>query len=117
MTVIPRIPGETGARWLLLFHQLPAKPAYLRVKVWRRLQATGAVAIKNAVYALPLTEPTQEDFEWVRREIEAAGGDAVVCEARLLDGLTDADIRGLFNAARDAEYGEIADQLRGVAAR
>ncbi|MDB5611785.1 MAG: chromate resistance protein, partial [Bradyrhizobium sp.] len=40
-------------RWLLLIHQLPAKPAYLRVKIWRRLQALGAVAVKNAVYALP----------------------------------------------------------------
>ena len=29
-------------RWLLLLHQLPAKPAYLRVKVWRRLQGIGA---------------------------------------------------------------------------
>jgi len=31
--------------WLLLVHQLPAKPAYLRVKIWRRLQALGAVPI------------------------------------------------------------------------
>jgi hypothetical protein len=30
-------------RWLLLIHQLPAKPAYFRVKIWRRLQALGAV--------------------------------------------------------------------------
>ena len=29
--------------WLLLIHRLPAKPAYLRVKVWRRLQGVGAV--------------------------------------------------------------------------
>jgi hypothetical protein len=29
--------AETADRWLLLVHQLPAKPAYLRVKVWRRL--------------------------------------------------------------------------------
>ena len=36
-------------RWLLLIHQLPAKPAYLRVKVWRRLQAIGAVTLKNSV--------------------------------------------------------------------
>jgi len=32
-----------GPPWLLLIHQLPAKPAYARVKVWRRLQALGAV--------------------------------------------------------------------------
>ena len=49
-------------RWLLLVHQIPAKPAYLRVKVWRRLQSIGAVAVKNAVYALPAGEQAQEDF-------------------------------------------------------
>ena len=45
--------------WLLLVHQLPAKPAYLRVKIWRRLQGIGAVAVKNAVHALPMSEGTQ----------------------------------------------------------
>ena len=38
---------DPGARWLLLIHQLPAKPAYLRVKVWRRMQGLGAVAVKT----------------------------------------------------------------------
>jgi hypothetical protein len=42
------------ARWLLLLHQLPAKPAYQRVKIWRRLQGLGAVAIKNAVTSVKL---------------------------------------------------------------
>lgn len=103
-------------RWLLLLHQLPAKPAYLRVKVWRRLQALGAVAVKNAVYALPLSEQSQEDFVWLRKEIVAGGGDAVVCETRLIDGLTDAEVRETFNAARDAEYEGIAQELRALAA-
>ncbi len=31
----------TGS-WLLLFHQIPPKPDYFRVKVWRRLQRIGA---------------------------------------------------------------------------
>ena len=39
--------------WLLLIHQIPPKPNYFRVKIWRRLQKLGAVAIKNSVYALP----------------------------------------------------------------
>lgn len=100
------------ARWLLLLHQLPAKPAYLRVKLWRRLQALGAVALKNAVYVLPASDQAQEDFEWLLKEIVEAGGDAVICEARMLDGLTDNDVRALFNAARDSEYAEIADEAR-----
>src|SRR5450432_1479418 len=56
-------------RWLLLIHQIPPKPAYFRAKVGRGLQRVGAVAIKNSVYALPMNEQTQEDFQWVAREI------------------------------------------------
>src|SRR5262245_29037970 len=74
--------------WLLLMHQIPPKPGYLRVKIWRRLQALGAVAIKNSVYALPNTDETREDFEWVLREILKEGGEATLCEARLVDGLS-----------------------------
>src|SRR5215813_8909406 len=94
--------------WLLLIHQLPAKPAYLRVKVWRRLQNLGAIAVKNAVHALPMNEDTQEDFEWLLREIVEGGGEAFVCEARLLDGLSDQEIRALFDKARDADYAQVA---------
>ena len=104
-------------RWLLLIHQLPAKPAYLRVKIWRRLQTLGAVAVKNAVYALPASEHSHEDFQWVLKEILDAGGEAMVCEARLLDGLSDADIRSQFNAARDQDYADIATEARVLSGR
>src|SRR4051794_5253548 len=106
----------TAECWLLLIHQLPARPAYLRVKVWRRLQALGAAAVKNAVYALPATAGAQEDFEWLLREIASGGGEAFVCEARLVDGLTDQEVRGLFDRARDADYEELAKQARDLAA-
>jgi hypothetical protein len=101
--------------WLLLIHQLPAKPAYLRVKIWRRLQDLGAVAVKNAVHALPMNEETQEDFEWLLREIVEGGGEAVVCEARLIDGLSDQEVRALFDQARDADYEEVAKDVRALA--
>src|SRR5215204_4555301 len=93
----------SGNRWLLLIHQLPAKPAYFRVKIWR-LQALGAVGVKNAVYALPANEQTQEDFEWLLREISEGGGEAMLCEARLIEGLSDQEVRALFNLARDEDY-------------
>src|SRR5437016_5336217 len=101
--------------WLLLIHQLPAKPAYLRVKVWRRLQDLGAVAVKNAVHALPMNEETQEDFEWLLREIQEGGGEAFLCEARLIDGLSDEEVRALFDRARDADYAEVAKDARALA--
>jgi len=103
-------------RWLLLIHQLPAKPGYVRVKTWRRLQALGAVAVKNAVHALPASEQSQEDFEWLLKEIHEAGGEAMICEARLIDGLSDSDVQTLFNAARDDEYADIAENARTLSA-
>lgn len=106
---------RTGAVWLLLMHQLPAKPAYFRVKVWRRLQGLGAVAIKGSVYALPAGEQAREDFHWLLAEIVEGGGEAMVCEARLVDGLTDGEVRALFDRARDEDYGEISRELRGLA--
>jgi len=101
--------------WLLLIHQLPAKPAYLRVKIWRRLQGIGAVAVKNAVHALPMNEETQEDFEWLLREIREGGGEAFVCEARLIDGLSDEEARTLFDRARDADYAEVVKDANALA--
>jgi hypothetical protein len=102
---------------LLLIHQIPPKPAYFRVKIWRRLQAMGAVAIKNSVYVAPRTDETQEDFEWLLREIVKGGGDASICEARFIEGLEDDHVEALFNAARESDYRQIADEARPIAER
>jgi len=91
-------------RWLLLVHQLPPKPSYARVKVWRRLQALGAIALKNAVYVLPNRDSTREDFEWIAREVHELGGSATVCEARLVQGVDDREIEDQFQNARAADY-------------
>jgi len=111
----PPAPAAAGDRWLLLIHQLPAKPDYFRVKIWRRLQRIGAVAIKSSVYVLPFTDQAAEDFQWVRREVVAAGGEASVCQAAFVDGLSDAQIEALFRAQRDAEYAELALAAEQVA--
>ena len=102
--------------WLLLIHQLPAKPAYARVKIWRRLKGLGAVTVKNSVYALPSNAETREDFAWLVREIVELGGEAFTCEAALIDGLDDGEVQALFDAARDEDYAEISEGARELAA-
>jgi hypothetical protein len=102
----------TEPRWLLLIHQIPPSPSYLRVKVGRRLQGLGAVAVKNSVYVLPRSDQALEDFQWVRREIVAGGGDASVCEARFVEGLADSGVEALFMAARDADYAALGQEAR-----
>jgi hypothetical protein len=102
-------------RWLLLIHQIPPKPAYLRVKIWRRLQRLGAVPVKNSVYVLPKSDQTQEDFQWVLREVVESGGDASLCEARFIDGLSDDEVMQLFRSAREEDYQEISRDLERIA--
>ena len=101
--------------WLLLIHQIPPKPNYFRVKIWRRLQRLGAVGIKNSVYALPSSEQAHEDLNWVLREIVEGGGDASLVEARFIEGLSDGQVEEMFRSARDAEYQEVAAEAREVA--
>jgi hypothetical protein len=108
---------QEETRWLLLIHQLPSQPAYFRVKIWRHLQRLGAVGIKDSVYALPSSEQSREDLNWVVREIAAGGGDASLVEARLVEGLTDAQVADLFRSARDGDYDAVAKEARAVAAR
>jgi len=99
-------------KWLLLIHQIPPKPAYLRNKIAKRVSRLGAVPVKNSVYVLPATEGALEDLQWVRREVVAGGGDAFVCEARFVDGLTEDETEARFRAARDADYHALADDVR-----
>jgi len=109
-------PLETpGSGWLLLIHQLPAKPAYMRVKIWRRLQGLGVVSLKNSVFVLPATEQTRGEFQRLLKDIERDGGDGLICQAEFVAGMRNDQVRGMFNAARDADYGAVAKDLRHFA--
>jgi hypothetical protein len=105
---------ESEARWMLLIHQIPPKPNYFRVKIWRRLQRLGAVAIKNSVYVLPKNDQTQEDFQWLVREIAEGGGEASLCDARFVEGLSDDQVERLFQVAREADYAQITEEARRI---
>lgn len=101
--------------WILLIHQLPAKPTNLRVRTWRKLQKLGAVSIKNSVYVLPFNEKTHEDFQWLKQEVESAGGEATVFRADAVEGATDQEIIEVFHQQRNEEYAAIAAELEAIA--
>jgi hypothetical protein len=104
-----------SGEWLVLFHQIPPKPDYFRVKVRRRLQRIGAVALKNSVYVLPRRDDTREDFEWLVREIREEGGEATLCRGEFLAGTTDEEIRAMFQNERISAYTAITDAARTLA--
>lgn len=100
--------------WIILIHQLPPKPTNLRVRIWRKLQKLGSVAIKNSVYVLPANEKTHEDFQWLKQEIESAGGEASVFQAASVEGTTDKEIIDAFRKARDEELAALTAELDGL---
>ena len=104
--------SQGARRWLLLIHQLPHRPDYVRVKVRRRLHRLGAVMLKNSVYVLPETEGAIEDLQWLSNEIAADGGNATICSAAVLSGVSDEELIALFRTERDADYAEIAKDAR-----
>ena len=112
----PRIQQGTR-RWLLFVHQLPSNPSNLRVRTWRRLQQLGAIPIKQAVYVLPDTPSSREDFEWLRTEVKAAGGDASVFSADHVDSWSDDALVEEFRRSRQEAYASLARDVETVLKR
>ena len=72
------------------------------MKVWRRLHQLGAFALKQTVYILPNTDESLEDFQWLRQEIEAEGGTAVIAELDFVEGVGDEEIHANLPTSRPA---------------
>jgi len=106
-----------GRRWLLLVHQLPSTSSNVRVRTWRRLQQIGAVIVKQAVYALPDSPTTREDFEWLKTEIEGDGGTVDVFEAAHLDPASGAALVEAFRRSRQDAYAGLAADLEQALGR
>ena len=98
----------SGRQWLLFVHQLPAHPSNLRVRTWRRLQQIGALAVKQAVYVLPDVPSAREDFEWLKSEIESAGGEASVFAADNVDSWGNDALVDQFRRSREEAFAELA---------
>jgi hypothetical protein len=105
-----------GRVWLVLFHQIPPKPDYLRVRIGRRLRELGAVALKNTVYVLPSSAPFRERLGSIVREIRERGGEAVAGETRFVAGMTDTGLEDRFRETRDAEYAEVNGEAKRLVA-
>ena len=109
--------AKSPRRWLLFVHQLPSGPSNLRVRTWRRLQQLGAIPIRQAVYALPDTPSAREDFEWLKIEVKAAGGDVSVFAADHVDAWSDDGLIEEFRRSRQEAYTVLARDIEKVLKR
>lgn len=100
-----------NSKWLVLSFSLPAKSQAIRVKVWRRLQAIGAIQAKNSLYVLPASVAHAEHFTWLAQEVEEAEGEALFFETEAIRNLDDQAIMDTFARERDAEYAALDEEL------
>jgi hypothetical protein len=117
--------------WVVLVYKIPREPAAGRVYVWRKLKRLGALLLHDAVWLLPETPWTREQFQWLAVEIRELGGEALVWESRMvLPGQDDLlmqqflveverDYQGILTALQqeDADLATLARQYQQVQAR
>jgi len=106
--------GMEPATLLLLLVGVPPTPSSLRVRVWRRLRALGAVPLKRTAYLLPDTPERYEDFQWLAQEIQREGGDATLIRVQQIENVSQGDVLRLFHEPRDHDYRQLAARYRKV---
>lgn len=102
--------------WLFFSFSVPSRLQGFRVKIWRKLNALGAVQIKNTVYVLPASEHTQEQLIWMGKEADEQGGESLVIANGNLLNMADAQIAAVFTKARDDDYLALGEEIRAVVA-
>jgi len=107
----------TPGTWLLLVHQIPAKPLYLRARYRTLLARTGAVALKNSVYALPKREGALAALDSLAAGIRRDGGEAFVCEVRFTDPEDETRVTESFREHRRLEYRRIQEEAESLRER
>ena len=100
------------SKLLLLIVSLPPNPSSLRVRVWRRLRAVGAVALKRTVYLLPDTPDHYEHFQWLTQEIQREGGEATLLRVEQIENMSPQDVIRIFHEAREPEFRRLAGRYR-----
>ena len=97
--------------WLLFFYSVPATPVNNRVKLWRKLQKTGAVQLKGGVYILPCKEEHHEALQWMLAELPGLKAEGLLVKTDTIEPLQHADIVTLFDEQRHPQYRDVANKI------
>ena len=97
--------------WLLLHYKLPSKPSALRVYIWRKLKRMGAILLHEAVWVLPHTPRTAEQYQWLTAEIQEMGGQAYYWKSNTVSAEQHESITQQFNEQVDGVYSDLLKKI------
>ncbi len=98
--------------WLLFLSQLPATPSSLRVSIWRKLRAAGALGMQNGIWVLP-DQPDQIKYlEDILISIQNQGASGQIFRVSPINEAIEQEILSRFRADRDEEYTEFLERCQ-----
>lgn len=95
--------------WLLFLSQLPTHPSSLRVNVWRKLRAVGALGLQNGAWLLPDQAEQTKFLEELLGTIQQQGASGQIFKVAPLNDAVEQDILARFAAERQEEYVEFLE--------
>ncbi len=98
--------------WLLFLSQLPTTPSSLRVMVWRKMRAAGALGLQNGVWMLPETPEQVKFLEDLLVSIQHQGAGGQIFKVNSLTDTIEQDILKRFRSERDEEYTEFCERCQ-----
>jgi hypothetical protein len=99
------------SKWLSLAYKIPREPSANRVYVWRKMKQLGAVLLQDAVWVLPESSRTREQFQWLAAEITELGGEASLWASDLIYATDEQALQRQFEAPVEAAYRDILQRL------
>jgi hypothetical protein len=88
--------------WTLLVYRIPSQPSKLRLSVWRKLSALGALYLQDAVCVLPSKPELDEALREVYSLVVESGGSGHLFEATIIEPATEkAIVEGFCKLADD----------------
>jgi hypothetical protein len=102
--------------WLLFTSQLPVSPSSLRVAVWRRMKAAGAMSLQNGVWVLPRTKEQERVLQELLDYLEQQGAEGQTFAATALGEKVEKGLIRRFKGQRDEEYAELIERCEGLLA-
>lgn len=99
-------------KWLILVYKIPREPTAGRVFVWRKLKQFGAIALQDAVWVLPKTARTSEQFQWLSSEITELKGECLLWDANQVYATNSESLERQFTEPLVEEYRAILSALK-----
>ena len=98
--------------WILFLSQLPTNPSSLRVTVWRKMRANGALGLQNGVWMLPDVPEQNRFLQELSESIQKQGAGCQTFKVRPLDTVMEKEILERFISDRDEEYSEFIERCQ-----